>query len=170
MNPDLFPETLLVDIADGHTFTTSLKIAEHFEKRHDDVLRAIRKIVARCAPERLRNFTESFATFSSSNGAQRKRPIFNLTRDGFDFVVKGFTGAKADEWNWKFIDAFNQMETQLRAKTESVAAAYYLKHPTLKECVSCTEQGLSRAKTGANIGRSVSAVTRRLARNLGLLG
>ncbi len=171
MKTDLFPETLLVDVADGHTFTTSLKIAEHFDKRHDDVLRAIRKIVARCAPERLRNFTESFALFSSSNGAKRKRPIFNLTRDGFDFVVKGFTGAKADEWNWKFIDAFNQMEAQLRAKTELAAAALYQLRPVLAPVIDGTERGLSRSEIGAGIDRSNSSVTRtrRTARRLGLL-
>lgn len=43
---DLFPETLLVDIADGHTFTTSRKVAEHFGKRHSHVLRTIHDLLS----------------------------------------------------------------------------------------------------------------------------
>lgn len=172
MNRDLFPETLLVDIADGHTFTTSLKVAEHFGKRHDDVLKAIRNIISQCTtPEQLRNFAELFATYTVKNGAQRRRPIFHLTRAGFEFVARGFTGPIAFEWNWKFIFAFEAMDAQLRAKTESVAAAYHRKHPTLATVVSCTEQGLSRHEAGAIVARSVSSITRtrRLARTLGLL-
>lgn len=61
MNADLFPETLLVEIADGQTFTTSLKVAEHFHKLHKDVLKAINKLIADCPDEAFaqRNFAPS---------------------------------------------------------------------------------------------------------------
>lgn len=102
-NTDLFPETLLIDVVDGHTFTSSLKIAEHFGKQHRDVLKAIRNIIARCSDtERLRNFAQSFTFFISANGAKRKRPIYHLSRDGFIFVVGGFTGDEADPGNGNF--------------------------------------------------------------------
>ena len=39
MTADLFPETLLVSCEHDRVFTTSLKIAEHFRKRHQHVLR-----------------------------------------------------------------------------------------------------------------------------------
>jgi phage regulator Rha-like protein len=48
MNHDLFPKTLLVDSADGHVFTTSLKAAEHFQKRHKNVLQSIEKLLTDC--------------------------------------------------------------------------------------------------------------------------
>lgn len=36
-----------------------------------------------------------------------------LTRDGFAFVVMGFTGPEADVWKLKYIEAFNKMEKAL---------------------------------------------------------
>ena len=43
--PDLFPETLLVAIEGEQVFTTSLKVAEYFEKRHTHVLRAVESLL-----------------------------------------------------------------------------------------------------------------------------
>ena len=40
-----------------------------------------------------------------------------MNRDGFTFLVMGFTGKKANEWKWKYIEAFNMMETLLREKS-----------------------------------------------------
>ena len=37
-----------------------------------------------------------------------------MNRDGFTFIAFGFTGAKADQFKLKYIDAFNQMEKQLQ--------------------------------------------------------
>ncbi|RIJ16230.1 hypothetical protein D1227_12650 [Henriciella mobilis] len=39
-----------------------------------------------------------------------------MTRDGFTFLVMGFTGAKAAEWKEKYIAAFNEMEARLRGQ------------------------------------------------------
>lgn len=144
MNRDLFPETLLVDIADGHTFTTSLKVAEHFGKRHDNVMRSIEKL--NCSPE-FRRLNFEAATYLD---AQKKpREMYRLSHDGFGYLCMRFTGAEAGLWQEKFLAAFRAMEAQLRAKTESVAAAYHRKHPTLAAVVSCTERGLSRHEAGA---------------------
>lgn len=44
--PDLFPETLLVSRSGEHIYTTSRKVAEHFGKRHDNVLRDVQKLLA----------------------------------------------------------------------------------------------------------------------------
>jgi|GEM_PF-1672256 len=43
---DLFPETLLVNLDGIGIYTTSLKVAEYFGKRHADVIRAIEQILA----------------------------------------------------------------------------------------------------------------------------
>lgn len=172
MHTDLFPETLLVDVADGHTFTTSLKIAEHFGKRHDDVLKAIRNIIKQCKTDsQLRNFAELYITYTVKNGAKRQRPIFHLTRAGFEFVARGFTGAVAFEWNWKFIFAFEAMDTELQARINREAAALHQLRPLLAPVVAGTEQGLRRAAIGASVNRSAASVSyhRRTARRLGLL-
>ena len=37
-----------------------------------------------------------------------------MDRDGFSFLVMGFTGAKALDWKVRYINAFNEMEATLK--------------------------------------------------------
>ncbi len=100
-------------VVDGHPTTTSLYVAEHFGKRHDDVLKRIRTLD--CSDDfRLRNFAEASQEVSQPNGGVAKYPVVRLTRDGFTFLCMGFTGKEAAKWKEAYINAFNQMEAQLR--------------------------------------------------------
>lgn len=101
-----------LEIIEGHITTTSNQIAAHFNKRHDTVLRAIRKL--ECSAEyRLRNFAES----SYRNEQGKEQPCYRLTRDGFVFLAMGFTGKDAAQWKEAYITAFNKMEAELLART-----------------------------------------------------
>lgn len=94
----------------GLVLTTSLVIAEKFNKKHCDVLRSIRSL--ECSVE----FTErNFALSSYTDSTGRNLPMYNITRDGFSFLAMGFTGKEAAQWKEKFITAFNQMEARLAA-------------------------------------------------------
>ena len=42
--------------------------------------------------------------------------MYYMDRDGFTLLVMGFTGKEALNWKVKYIQAFNQMEEQLKAK------------------------------------------------------
>lgn len=100
-----------LEIIEGHVTTTSNQIAAHFNKRHDTVLRAIRKL--ECSAEyRLRNFAES----SYRNEQGKEQPCYRLTRDGFVFLAMGFTGKDAAQWKEAYITAFNKMEQELLAR------------------------------------------------------
>lgn len=89
--------------------TTSVRIAEVFGKRHDHVLR---KIQAMDIDEFSRpNFGEAF--YIDAQG--KKRPMYEITKDGFMFVVMGFTGKKADKIKIAYINTFNKMAEQLCA-------------------------------------------------------
>lgn len=168
LHPDLFPETLLVNLDHGNIFTSSILVAEHFKRRHDDVLKVINAVVKRTTdPEHLRNF----AAMSGLDQRNRKRNFFNLTRDGFVFIAMGFTGPEADAWKWKFLDAFNAMESTLQAKTNRFAHALDVVRPSLRPVVDGTEAGLKRIAIAAPLGKSCAAVTyhRGQARRLGLL-
>lgn len=106
-----------VAIINGTIKTTSLKIAEHFGKRHDDVLKRIKSLD--CSPEfHARNFAEMIIEIEIGKGATRKSPAYEITRDGFMFLAMGFTGVKAAQWKEAYINAFNRMEIQLLEKTE----------------------------------------------------
>ena len=104
-----------LEIIEGQITTTSLQIAEHFGKRHDTVLRAIRNM--ECSAEyRRRNFAES----SYRNEQGKEQPCYRLTRDGFVFLAMGFTGKDAAQWKEAYITAFNKMEQELLAKRTSL--------------------------------------------------
>lgn len=100
----------IISLYQGQPVTTSLKVAELFGKRHDDVLKKIRNL--ECSQEfNARNF----AAVSYMDGKGEKRPAYEMTKDGFIFVVMGFTGAKAAATKEAYINAFNWMAEQLAA-------------------------------------------------------
>lgn len=98
--------------ADGYgMFTTSLIVAEAFEKEHKDVLKAISNL--ECSEEfSRRNFAHT-PYVHPQNG--QTYPAYRLTRDGFAFLAMGFTGKRAAIWKETFLEAFNAMERQLAA-------------------------------------------------------
>ncbi|HEY3986541.1 Rha family transcriptional regulator [Cedecea sp.] len=104
-----------ITIRDNHAVTTSIAVANYFEKSHDNVLKKIRAIMLDCPPSyHAVNFNEMFQDVEVANGAVRKTPYFELTRDAFVLIVMGFTGKKALQWKIDYINAFNKMEDELR--------------------------------------------------------
>ena len=89
--------------------TTSLKVAEVFEKEHARVLRDIRELP--CSEDfRNGNFAES----SYINSQNKKQPMYQITKDGFVLLVMGYTGEKAMKFKEDYINAFNTMENELK--------------------------------------------------------
>lgn len=101
----------------GTLFVTSLDVAEKFGKRHDNVLKAIRAIIAESdalknesvKPFGLLNFKES----SYLNDQSKRQPMFEMTRSGFSVLAMGFTGKRALEWKIKYEAVFTTMEAVL---------------------------------------------------------
>ncbi len=84
--------------------TTSLKVAEAFGKQHKDVLRKVAGLG--CSPE----FNQrNFAPVEYVDGKGEKRPVVEMTKDGFMFLAFRFTGAKAAAITEAYIGAFNWM-------------------------------------------------------------
>ena len=86
----------------------SRDVAEHFEKQHKDVLESIRNLTAE------NSATKSMFIETSFESRGKFYPQYELTRDGFSLLVMGFTGSKALEWKLKYIEAFNEMERELK--------------------------------------------------------
>lgn len=97
----------LVKIVDAKPMTDSYIVADAFERRHSDVLRSIQNM--RCSKEfRERNF--AFTVENKRIGSvKRDIGFYRMTRDGWMFLVMGFTGEKADLVKEQFIEAFNEM-------------------------------------------------------------
>lgn len=97
-----------VEARDGKVFTTSQNVAVAFGKLHKDVLRKIDSL--ECSDD----FTERNFTLSDYvDGSGRRLPQWSMTKDGFMFLVMGFTGKPAAAIKEGYISAFNEMAHRL---------------------------------------------------------
>lgn len=104
-----------IRVSESKVVTTSLAVANYFQKRHDNVMVKINSVMADCLPSwRLLNFKETvYERENPSGGASITTPMYELTRDAFVLIVMGFTGKKALQWKIDYINAFNKMEEEL---------------------------------------------------------
>lgn len=108
-------ELSLVAVENEHAVTTSLRVAEVFGKQHKNVLRDIQNL--ECSDDfRKLNFEPSHIIKQLPNNGSKKLPMYYITRDGFMFLVMGFTGKTAAKWKEAYIKAFNEMEAKIRAE------------------------------------------------------
>lgn len=111
-----------IQIINGHATTTSLRIADHFGKRHANVLRAISAI--ECSDDfRKLNFELTSQPVRMPNGGVRNDTVCTMTRDGFVFLAMGFTGKEAAQWKEAYINAFNEMEAEIARQQQAMQAA-----------------------------------------------
>lgn len=107
-------ELSLVAVENEHAVTTSLRVAEVFGKEHYNVMKAIKSLD--CSEEfRAINFNASKIDYQNGN-IKKQLPMYYITRDGFMFLVMGFTGKTAAKWKEAYIKAFNEMEAKIRAE------------------------------------------------------
>lgn len=93
--------------------TTSLKIAEKFNRQHKTVLAAINDL------EIPQEFIEqNFLPYSYIAKNGKANPAYEITFDGFTLLAMGFTGKKAMEFKVKYIKAFRAMEAELRKRQD----------------------------------------------------
>jgi Rha family phage regulatory protein len=102
----------LVIMKNKAAVTTSLQIADSFNKKHQHVLRDIDQL-----KEDVSNFGQMFLEGTESDSYGRPRRIYFISRDGFFLLAMGFTGKKAIYFKQKYIEAFNEMEEVIRKNT-----------------------------------------------------
>lgn len=116
----------LVVIQNRKAVTTSLQVAESFEKEHNHVMRDIKKLTDQ-------NWTVKnyFYEGTYKNDRGREYPMYYMNRDGFTLLAMGFNGKRALEFKLKYIECFNQMEQTL---LEQLQPDYHLPS-TFKEAL-----------------------------------
>lgn len=96
----------LVSIQDKKIVTTSLQVAQTFEKKHKNVIQAIENLVAEKSAAKF--FSEG--TYENRG---KKYPLFYMNRDGYSLLAMGFTGNESLKFKLAYIEAFNRMEDYL---------------------------------------------------------
>lgn len=93
-------------------------VAMYFGKLHYNVLRKIDEILVEAPAD----FTSTHFRVNVQNqqvgASSRDLRTYQMTKDGFMFLVMGFTGAKAAQLKINFINAFNEAQAKL-SRTQS---------------------------------------------------
>ncbi|MDB5618540.1 phage regulatory protein/antirepressor Ant [Tardiphaga sp.] len=107
----------IVQLTDtNEAMADSRDVAAYFGKRHADVIRAVRFL--HCTPTfRQRNFAS--INIKELSGAE-VISHYRMTKNGFSFVVLGFTGEQAGIYKERYVEAFDVMEAELRRRREAV--------------------------------------------------
>lgn len=106
-----------IQVVKGVPMTTSLAIAEHFDKEHRNVLREIRNEIHAHDD---RDFTsQHFFEATQIDARGKPIPIFRLTEIGFSLIAMGFTGTKAKRWQRAYAVTFAAMRNQLMEEADS---------------------------------------------------
>lgn len=97
--------------------TNSLLVAEKFGKEHNKVMRDIENLS--CSDEfRAANFGETTYVHPQNNQTYK---MCVMTKDGFSFLVMGYTGKKAGMFKEEYIKAFNTMEKTLKGQQKPLS-------------------------------------------------
>lgn len=113
----LNPQDVLT-VSSDQIRTTSFKVAEVFGRQHRDLVRKIKSL--ECSEQFL---TANFYAVKY-NHRGNDYDAYEMTKDGFMFLVMGFTGKKAAAIKEAYINAFNWMAEQLQKQQSQQAGRY----------------------------------------------
>lgn len=130
-------QNLVAVVESGALMTTSIKVAEAFGKRHDNVLAKLKTL--QCSSDfRLLNFKEASQTVQQPNGGTAEYKIWSMTKDGFMFLVMGFTGTKAATIKEAYIAEFNRMADEIHRRELATLVDDIPFHRLPANCTSAT--------------------------------
>lgn len=114
----------LIFISDANELVTdSLTVSKHFSKQHKHILSKIESLD--CSEVfTSANFSAYVQKLNIGNSAVRDSKAYQMTKDGFMFLVMGFTGKRAAAVKEAYINAFNQMAEQLTKKPAAEPLSY----------------------------------------------
>lgn len=102
-------KNLVFQNSNGSDVTTSLLVAEVFGKEHNKVVRDIESLSCSTSFN-----AANFGVITYIDSRNREQTAYEMTKDGFSFLVMGYTGAKAGEFKERFINEFNKREALLK--------------------------------------------------------
>jgi Rha family phage regulatory protein len=111
-----------ISVQNNQLTTTSKCVSQFFGKRHSHVLEKIESLD--CSAQ----FTS--ANFSAhvenieAGAVSRDSKYYQITKDGFMFLVMGFTGKKAAQIKEAYIHAFNKMADQLQEQLDQLPSSF----------------------------------------------
>lgn len=103
-------------VVHNRPYTSSIVVADYFEKEHKNVLRLIDDLCAQVPDFLLKlNFEPKEKTVKTGVGTERKTRYFLIDQKAFTILVMGFTGEKALRFKLAFYEEFERMQKALSA-------------------------------------------------------
>ena len=153
MDMEIEKQHINITETNGKLTVSSMMVAEHFKKRHDNIIRTIQGLEI---PEDFNVLNFEDVKYVDAKGEER--PAFHMTRDGFVLLVMGFTGKKAMAWKVKYINAFNAMEKAQKDKLYLNAALQIPRESDLTVLLPTGEFGVSSWKLAKEIDQPHKAL------------
>lgn len=91
---------------------SSLEVAEMVEKRHTDLLRDIRRYCNQFNESNIAS-VEFFAENIYLDAKGQKRPCYDVTKKGCEFIAHKLTGKKGTIFTARYINRFHDMEDMI---------------------------------------------------------
>ena len=106
----------LLQLKENEVVTTSLMVAEKFNKKHWTIVRDIDNLISSLEGINKNVDTPLFTKGTHINEQNGQAyPMYYINRDGFALLVMGFNNTRVVlEWKLKYIEAFNEMEKRLK--------------------------------------------------------
>jgi Rha family phage regulatory protein len=96
--------------ADGTLLTNSRNVGATFGRQHDNILRIIEPLASKL---RAMGIEDWFRLTYYTDSIGRRLPCYDMTRDGWDLLVMGFTGDDMLPVKVAYIRAFRAMEESI---------------------------------------------------------
>lgn len=96
------------EVANGEAFTTSLNVAEVFDKQHKHILAKIGEF-----PQDIFNGS-NFRLVEYKDKKGESRPYYKISKDGFVLLTMSFTGERFYKFKVAYINAFNAMADEIK--------------------------------------------------------
>lgn len=149
-------------VKDGQIMTTSLDLANFFDKKHKHILEAV--INLGCPSD----FTgPNFRPSTYKDPTNRSLPMLEITRKGFVLLAMGFTGERAMEFKIAYLEAFDLMEAELRqgAVTQQTLVAELLAmNPLWRDLKRYKQMGLRQFEICKLVALSKDTVRKNIRR------
>ena len=112
---------LVIQSPQGRDVTTSLIVAQVFGKEHNKVCRDIENLSCSASFN-----AANFGVIEYTDSRGRVQKAYQMTKDGFSFLVMGYTGDKAGQFKEMFINEFNKREMMLKSDDYILARSHSL--------------------------------------------
>lgn len=95
----------------------SMEVAEMIDKMHSELLKDIRRYIRQFDEGKI-PFVGFFQESTYTDGKGERRPCYQVTKKGCEFIAHKLTGVKGTAFTARYINRFHEMQEQIAQESE----------------------------------------------------